>query len=297
MMTTNGSQAMTKAEPEAVEVNGDLSFRREMEPHTLDALYKVAASVAKIGLCGVSSPEEAMVRMLTGRELGLTMMQSLRGVYVVEGNPSLSAALKQSICLAHPATCEVFRMIESTAEKATYRVKRKGEPEQDFTWTIADAKTALLLNRGKDPSQSNWSKYPRRMLQARAKSEAADVVFSDLLLGFPTREEMEDERIQVRQSKNDPVTGEVYEAEVVPSPVASAPRDFDAECATLKRAISDAKSKEDKAAVRKAVAMWDGGEPWAGELKAFYNMLHAPKAPPVAPKSEPKAATREPGED
>lgn len=299
------SQAMTRVEPETIEVNSEKSFRREMEPHSLEALYKVAGSIAKIGLCGVSSPEEAMVRMLTGRELGLTMMQSLRGVYVIEGNPSLSASLKQSICLAHPEVCEDFHMLESTAEKATYRVKRKGEPEQDFTWTMERAKGALLVDRGKDPKQNNWNKYPTRMLQARAKSEAADVVFPDLLLGFATKEEMEDLRIQVRETRADPVTGEIIE-EVVPSPVAAAPRDYEAECQSLKKTISEAKSKDDKRAVRKAIAIWDGGEPWIGELETFYNLCHAPKAAaaaaaatPAAPKSEPKSApaTREPGEE
>ncbi len=285
MVTTNGGQQATASTAMA---RTDESFRHEMEPRTLEQMFKIAAGFAKIGLCGVTSGEEAMARMLTGRELGLSTMLSMMSVYVVKGMPSLSAKLKHSLCLDRPDICEEFRLIESSNEKATFRAKRKGEPAQDFTFTIEDAKKAGYLDPKKPDSA--WNCNPRRMLEARAKGHAADVTFPEILNGLATREEMEDARIQVVQvhrGESQPVALDT-EAELV---VDTAPRDLDAEIGRLKEDILNAKTKPDKADVRKRVAalVADIGEgPQADDLKGFYNQHIVPAkasngAAPVAP--------------
>jgi hypothetical protein len=69
---------------------------------------------------------------------------------------------------------------------ATCLVKRIGKKEQMATFSLEDARTAKLL--GKD----NWIKYPKRMLQMRARAFALRDVFPDVLQGLGCTEEVQD---------------------------------------------------------------------------------------------------------
>ncbi len=298
-MSNNGNDGLAKREePRAVLTLTDQGFRLAMEASSLEALYKLATTLARVGLCGVATPEEALARLLCGRELGLTAMQSMRGVHIIEGRPSLAAGLKEAICLAHPSVCEEFELVHTDDKKATYRVKRAGRQAKEYSFTIEDAQRAGLVDRGKDPKQNNWNKYPQRMLQARAKGLAADVEFGDLLFGFATREELEDERAAMRHQRDvaaaTTVEGKTVDSgpNLVPDPAPSAPevpqpvvavamRDFDGELAALKEEVSAASTKEKRAAVRAKIQAFvaDAGGPWGEEIRAFYNLLWAPYGP------------------
>jgi len=200
--------------------------------------------------------------------------------------PALWAKAKHAICLANPKICEMFRLIESNNESATWRVKRAGQEPQDFTYTIEDARLAGRVKPG-----SAWATNPRRMLEARAKGHAADVVFPDLVGGFATGEDVQDERIVVTQPNGQAKTESI--AEVV---VDVKPRDTEAEMNALKEDILNAKTKEQSAAVRKSVAKFidDVGGSQGEELKAFYNM-NKPGAKVPPPEAAP--LPREPGVD
>ena len=266
----------------AMQINTDREFRQQMEPSSVDGLFKMAAAVAKIQLCGVTSPEDALSRMITGRELGLTMMQSLRGVYLVEGRPSLAARLKMGLCLSHPEVCETFEHVSSDQEQATFKVKRIGRAEKLYTYTIEEAQQALLVDRGKDPKQNNWHKHRRAMLEARAMSRAADTEFPELMFGLPSSEEMEDERASRKEGRIDPRGAITVDPEpaAATSPVSTPVRDIDGEAAALKEDIMNApKDPEARKPLRERIAAFvaDVGEPWAGEVKNFYNLTWAAK--------------------
>jgi hypothetical protein len=235
--------------------------------------------------------------MLAGREMGLSTMQAMMGVCVVNGMPSLYAKTKHSLCLARPDICEEFRLLESSNEKATFRVKRKGEEPMDITFTIQDAQRAGYIDPKKPDSA--WNCNPRRMLEARAKGHAADVKFPDLLNGLATREEMEDARIQVRHVEQPQTAASAPPAVVVDAVIDAAARDVDTELGHIKEDIMNAKTKAEKADVRKRVAAFvaDVGEPWATEAKNFYNLVHVPPktangttAPAVAAPPAPTSA-------
>src|SRR5690606_31080687 len=87
-------------------------------------------------------PADLAVIMITGHELGLSPMQALRGLHVVEGRPILSADLIVGLVNKHPA-CKYFRLVESTDEQATCETPRDGEPEPTrITWTLQPAAKA-----------------------------------------------------------------------------------------------------------------------------------------------------------
>jgi hypothetical protein len=110
-------------------------------------------------------PEAILAVFLTGRELGIGPMQSLRDIYPVNGRPALMATLMVARVrgLGHR-----FKTLKSTDASATVQVHRKGEPEPEppIEFTIADAKRADLTNK------AVWRQYPKAMLWNRAASAA-----------------------------------------------------------------------------------------------------------------------------
>ena len=120
--------------------------------------------------------------MLTGRELNMGPMMSLKHVQVVEGNPSLSAEYKRARILA---AGHEFAIIEWTNTLCRVKGRRRGTsgPPLEITYTMDDAKRAGLIR-----DRSGWTKRPRRMLFARAGTDLCDALFSDVVNGLPTAE-------------------------------------------------------------------------------------------------------------
>jgi len=145
-----------------------------------------AKIVAESGAYGITGPADAYVRLMTGHDLGLSPSQSLRAVSVINGRPSVSADALVAVCKGSPV-CEYFRHVETTHDASTWETKRVGDPPERYTFSFADAEAAGLTTSG-----GNWSKYPGRMLRARAKAFLARDVYPDLTLGLYTPEELLD---------------------------------------------------------------------------------------------------------
>ena len=125
----------------------------------------------------IATPEAAFAVIMTGRELGLTAMQSLRSIHIIEGKPTLSADLMIALVRRSPV-CEYLVLVEGTAKVATYEAKRKDSPKPTrMSFTIEDAERAGLL--GKD----NWRRFAPAMLRARCGSAICRAEFSDVMLG------------------------------------------------------------------------------------------------------------------
>ena len=158
-----------------------------LAPASYDEMFRLAESMFRSKMFGVSSPEQAMVVLMTGLELGFSPAQAFRGIHVINNKPTLSADMMVAVCKSRPDVCHFFRMIETTDERATYETHRVGEPgPQRITFTAADAKRAGLL------SNPTHQKYPGQMLRARAASGLARMVYSDLILGLYTEDEIKD---------------------------------------------------------------------------------------------------------
>jgi hypothetical protein len=135
---------------------------------------------------GDATAAQVTAAILTGRELGLGRIASLRSIDVVNGTPALRAIALRGILQAHGHEIWVE---EATNSRATVAGQRKGsEHVQRITWTTDDARARGLANK------PNWRSQPRNMLIARATSDVARLVAADALLGVPyTAEELEDE--------------------------------------------------------------------------------------------------------
>lgn len=131
------------------------------------------------------SPQNVLVAMQMGAELGLQPMQALQHIAVINGKPALYGDAALAIVKAHSACEDVVET--QTADSATCVVKRKGQERVSRTFTIEDAKKAGLWGR-----PGPWQQYSARMLQMRARSFALRDAFPDALAGFGLVEEVQD---------------------------------------------------------------------------------------------------------
>lgn len=130
-------------------------------------------------------PEDIVAIVLTGREMNLGPMQSLRAFHIINGVVTMKAETMAALVRSSPV-CEYLLLKESTAKIATFETKRKGDQTPTtLSFTIDEAKQAgLTVNQ-------TWSKYPAALLRARAVSALCKAVYSDLLLGVYEESEIE----------------------------------------------------------------------------------------------------------
>jgi len=170
----------------AVRENGHVAER-----DVVDGWIAVASDVIKVAnlICETDFvPEEyrdnapaVAAAMLTGRELGIGPMMSLRHVQIVKGVPTLSAEYKRARVLA---AGHDFEVEELTTQRCRVRGRRAGTSRWlEAAFTMDDARRAGLVK-----SKGAWETRPRRMLFARAGSELCDFIFADVVNGLPTAE-------------------------------------------------------------------------------------------------------------
>lgn len=180
-----------------------LAVRRvqSLEPQTVDEARELTREAVASRLYQVTSPESALMIVLTGRDLGLSLTQSLRSVYVVNGKPVISsdamvAAIRKS------GLCATWRVVESTINSCTIETRRVEEeqPESE-TFTLDDAKRAGLDRK------EVWRAWPKEMLRHRCAAALARRVYPDVILGCYVPGEIDDPpvepmRVEVTPSKS-----------------------------------------------------------------------------------------------
>lgn len=166
-----------------VDVTSGVAFSRVGQAMEAAQVFAATSLIPK-ALQG--KPQDVLLVLLKGAELGLKPLQALSEIHIVDGKAGVSAKLKMALCLQRPE-CEFFVMVSSTAEKAVYRAKRKGAPEPvEYSYSIEDAKRAGLTHK------QNWQNHPAAMLRARCSSALADSLFPDLVQGVMTHDELKE---------------------------------------------------------------------------------------------------------
>lgn len=157
-------------------------------PKEWEAITAIAVRMADTQFVPESyrgKPDTVAAAILTGRELGIGPMQSLRDIHMIDGRPAFSAQLMLSQMRSGGVV-----IIESsaTAERAYIKARRSDTGETgEFEFTKADAEAAGLAKK------RNWQQWPADMMWARAVGRMARRFGSDLLGGLVyTKEELED---------------------------------------------------------------------------------------------------------
>jgi hypothetical protein len=148
--------------------------------------------------------------IMYGAELGLSPMQAMRMMHVIEGRPVLSAEGCVALIKRSPK-CVYFRVVEESDEHCVCETSRRGDdgrPEAPHRLTVKvwwgnieevpKAEKGLLYvlpSRNRDGSLAPaWQRTPGRMVKARCSSWLGHDVYEDVLAGLYSAEEMVDFR-------------------------------------------------------------------------------------------------------
>lgn len=160
-------------------------YERQLEPQSMNQAVQLAQLLFKARLFSAyGTPEAVLSTVLSGRELGLSAMASLRAFHVVEGKPTMAADALRALVLKS-GKAKTFRCTERTAQAATFTTTREGEEPMELRYTIEEAQAAGLVKNG-----GSWTKNPADMLVARASSKLARLVYPDVVAGLYAPEEL-----------------------------------------------------------------------------------------------------------
>lgn len=135
-------------------------------------------------------PQDILVCVQWGYEMGLAPMQALQNIAVINGKPSVYGDAAMALVQASPVCEDVEEYFEAEGTPNPVAVcvaKRKGRKPVTAKFSVEDAKRAGLWGK-----QGPWSAYPKRMMQMRARGFALRDAFPDVLKGLITAEEAQD---------------------------------------------------------------------------------------------------------
>ncbi len=155
-------------------------------------------------------PDNCFVAMMYGAELGMPPLQAMQDIAVINGKPGIYGDILLAILYSSP----LF-------DDATFEEDFEGEfPNEDFaavctmgrrlpdgsiklitrSFTIKDAKTAKLWSK-----DGPWQTYPKRQLQWRARWWTARDLFTDLLRGQRSAEDLIEIETEYEVVESEPV--------------------------------------------------------------------------------------------
>lgn len=141
-------------------------------------------------------PESVLIAIQMGADVGLSPMQALQNIAVINGRPSIWG--DAALALVMPVLQRFKEWSEGTPGQDDYvahcLAHRVGWPDETVRkFSVWDARKANLWGKA-----GPWTTYPGRMLQMRARSWALRDVGADRLMGFILAEEaMDMEPIQI----------------------------------------------------------------------------------------------------
>lgn len=198
---TQDTQVATRAQT-ALASPAPQQAQQWWQPKTFDEAFAMAERFANSELVPPDyrkKPDSILVAWSLGAPLGLTLLSSVQHISVVNGRPSIWGDAALAVCKAFPLCDDVNEEIEGEGDAMVARCTavRRGSRPVVREFSVADAKKAgLWAGAGvRDPdkrSLSPWVKYPKRMLQMRARSWALRDAFPDALCGMPITEELRD---------------------------------------------------------------------------------------------------------
>lgn len=141
----------------------------------------------------IKTQSQAVVKIMAGRELGLSAFQSVSGIYMVKGKLALQAGVMSSLVKrSKKYDYTVDELTEKICKLTFYDISQTEHRKLGLSkFTFADAARALLVDK------DNWKSYPKNMLFARALSNGARWYCPDVICGWYTAEEMQDTGLEV----------------------------------------------------------------------------------------------------
>ena len=175
------------------EVSTNTTPARGLALQTMGEAMSFAQMVAKSEFAPKDfkgKPESCLLAIQHGSEVGLSPMQSLQSIAVINGRPTIWGDAALALVQSCPVCEYVREYLEGEGDNLTAvcEAKRQGYPSPSVSrFSVADAKKAGLWGKS-----GPWTQYPQRMLALRARGFALRNAFADALRGLITAEEARD---------------------------------------------------------------------------------------------------------
>lgn len=142
-----------------------------------------------------NKPDDIILAVMKGTELGLAPMQALESIAVINGRSTVWGDAVPGLCWASGKCQDIVEYFEGTEGTDNYTAvcvaTRKGSEPKTARFSVADAKVARLHG------QNVHATFPKRMLQWRARHFACHDAFPDVLKGLGTKELEEADSVPV----------------------------------------------------------------------------------------------------
>lgn len=155
----------------------------EVAIYSISEIEKAATYIAKSGLFGVKTPEQAVALMLVAQAEGRNPFEAARDYHIIQNRPALKA---DAILARFQQAGGSVEWLEYTDKKVVGKFSHPQGGSVTIDWTIERAQQAGLAGR------DNWKNYPRAMLRARCISEGVRTVYPGVSSGIYTVEEVQD---------------------------------------------------------------------------------------------------------
>jgi hypothetical protein len=162
----------------------DIAIRKpQQQQHTYADLERMAVAIAKSGLFGVKTTEQALSLMLLAQAEGLHPAIAARDYHIIDGKPALKADAMLARFMSAGGRVEWHDL---TDQKAAATFSHPVGGSLRIEWTIEQATRAELTKK------DVWRKYPRAMLRSRVVSEGIRSVYPGVITGVYTPDELDD---------------------------------------------------------------------------------------------------------
>jgi hypothetical protein len=168
------------------------------QPMSLGDMERLATAIAKSGLFGIRTPEQALVLMAIAQAEGRHPVEAARDYDIIGGKPAKKAEAMMRDFIQAGGKVQWHSLTDELAD-ATFTHPQTGEVRID--WDMKRAQTAF----GK---KDNYAKFPRQMLRSRVVSEGVRTLWPLATSGMYVPEEQAD-----IPAKETPHTGSTIEGE------------------------------------------------------------------------------------
>jgi hypothetical protein len=145
----------------------------QLQKHNATEVMALGKAFAESGMFpDIKSAAQAIVKIQAGAELGIGPFQSMSGIHIISGKPTIGAGVMASMVKASGKYN--YKVTEQTEKICSIEFFEGKDLIGTSTFTIEDAKKA---------GTKNLDKFPRNMLFARAMSNGVKWYTPDVFAG------------------------------------------------------------------------------------------------------------------
>jgi len=169
-------------------MSNEISIRQELpvQNYSFGEIERMGIAVAKSGLFGVKTPDQAVALLLLAQAEGLHPMAAARDYHIMDIKGAVRPSMKAETMLARfQANGGKVEWLEYSEKKVSGKFTHPSGGQLTVEWTFERAQKIGLTDK------DIWKKYPAAMLRSRVISEAIRKINPGVLSGLYTPDEAE----------------------------------------------------------------------------------------------------------